>query len=75
MLFRKKKKQLFGGNITPSCDYCQYNLGEEGTFLCSKNLTMENGKCKRYRYDPLMRRPKSFPALPAGRYSADEFKL
>ena len=72
---RKKKKPLFGGNIEPSCAYCRHNSGTGEQVVCSLRKERKDGSCKNYRYDPLMRRPKSFPALPAGRYSADEFKL
>lgn len=73
-MFRKKKKQLFGGQIPPSCAYCRHNGGSAEQPLCALRLTLKNGKCKKYEYDPLMREPKPAPSLSGG-YRAEDFQL
>ena len=74
-MFGRKKKSLFGGGIEPSCAHCRHNGGTGGATVCSLRLEMKKGKCKKYRYDPLMREPRSAPDLRAARYSEDDFKL
>ena len=75
MFHKKKKRTLFGGNIPPDCAYCRHNSGKSGQVLCSLRLTMENGKCKRYQYDPLLREPRQAPSLRTEQYSEEDFKL
>ena len=76
MFGRKKKKNntpLFGTDIEPSCAYCQNNTVAQGEIRCRIGQIPENDCCKRYRYDPLRRTPKSQPKL--GSYSAKDFEL
>ncbi len=76
MLFQKKqKKALFGGSIPPDCAYCQHNRGKPGQVLCALRMAMENGVCKQYRYDPLLREPRQGPTLHTGQYSEKDFEL
>lgn len=73
---RKKKPDtpLFGSAVPPSCDYCDNNLCPSGPAACRFGLKLsEEGKCKRYRYDPMLREPKIMPPLPE--HDPDEFKL
>lgn len=76
MLFRKKKKPLFGADIEPECGYCRRNGAKQGDSpFCTLGLTPKNGKCKKYEYDPLRREPRPAPPLRADRYSEEDFKL
>lgn len=76
MLLRKKQKHaLFGGDVPPDCAYCQHNSGKDGQVLCSLRAAMVNGKCRRYRYDPLLREPNPAPALHKEQFSPEDFKL
>ena len=76
MLFRKKQKRaLFGGDIPPDCAYCQHNSGKAGQVLCSLRGHMADGKCRQYRYDPLLREPRPAPTRHKGQFSAGECKL
>lgn len=77
MLFGKKKKKraLFGGDIPPDCAYCQHNSGKSGQVLCSLRSVMKDGKCKLYRYDPLLREPREAPSIKTEQYSPEDFKL
>lgn len=75
-MFKKKKKALFGGGIEPDCRYCRHNGAQaEGRALCTLGLEMKNRKCKKYRYDPLMREPRSAPPICPEQFSEDDFKL
>lgn len=74
MSLRKKDTPLFGQGIPPSCEYCDYNLSPSGPPVCRLGLKLsEEGKCRRYRYDPISREPKNLPPLPE--HDPEEFKL
>ncbi len=76
MLFKKKKKRaLFGADIPPDCAYCQHNSGAPGQVLCAVRASMTDGKCRQYRYDPLLREPRPRPALHNDGYTEEDFKL
>jgi len=70
---RKKKTQLFGNNVEPKCEYCNYNCGDED-ISCALNQSPENGFCKKYEYNPLMRKPKT-QTLFNNDFTEDDFKL
>ncbi len=75
-MLKKKKTPLFGGSIPPSCGYCCYNGCPEGQPVCTLRLVPEEeGKCRSYLYNPLMREPKPAPQLRAGAYQPEDFKL
>lgn len=69
MLFRKK--------IERSCRYCvRSTLLEDGQVLCSKKGFGSNeGKCFRFKYDPLKRVPAKAKALDFARYEDTDFTL
>lgn len=73
-MFGKKKKVLFGGNIPPSCEYCLKNAGSSDEVICTLKLEMKNGKCKKYVYNPLMRKPRPKVQV-RNDFSKDDFKL
>ncbi len=67
-------KKLFGKNIPPSCEYCQYCVKRNGgAKVCRYGLTSDDKVCSKYTYDPLKREPKVRPKLPE--FTADDFKL
>lgn len=77
MLFHHKKI-LFGNGIDPSCRYCSLCLAEnpDGTFTCKrdpKRPKPDDGTCRSFHYDPLMRKPRTDEKLPT--YDASDFKL
>ena len=67
------KKDLFGQNIDPSCAYCENYIFEKDAAYCRKGKEIKNGKCRHFRYDPLMRVPTA--NAPLNSYSAEDFKL
>lgn len=74
MSLRKKTPPLFGRDIPPDCAYCDYNASAPERPVCRLGLKRpENGKCARYRYNPLLREPKTPPPLPE--HDPEEFKL
>ncbi len=76
MFGRKRKKGLFGSTVAQDCAHCRHNGGRQGEKpLCTLRLEPENGKCKKYAYDPLRREPRRAPTLPREDYSEADFKL
>jgi len=68
------KKKLFGSQIDTNCEYCSYNTGTEEEPVCSKGIEIkEDGTCRRFSYDPLMRNPRALP--PLREYDLDDFSL
>ncbi len=67
------KNKLFGQNISPDCSYCENAVFENEMVYCKKGKQIQNGKCRAFRYDPLMRVPKNLSFNK--KYSADDFKL
>ncbi len=67
-------KKLFGKNITPSCEYCQFSVKKKGgNTICRYSIPSEDRVCKKYIYDPLKREPKNTPNIP--RFSPEDFIL
>ena len=69
MLFRKK--------IEPSCSYCVYaaNLANEQILCSKKGVVSPDGKCVRFRYDPIKRIPVKPKALDFSKYNDEDFSL
>lgn len=67
------KKKLFGQNISANCSYCENSIFEKDMVYCKKSKRINNGKCRAFSYDPLMRKPKTL--FFKNNYSADDFKL
>lgn len=70
------KKKLIGSNIQPKCEYCKHSvaLQESDTVLCPlAGVTVSDNACKKFKYDPLKRKPRSAPVLT--QYSEEDFSL
>ncbi len=69
------QKRLFGADIKPDCAYCSKNATPAlPNVTCTAGCKIdENGVCKRFSYDPLLRKPKTQPVL--GSFDKDEFAL
>lgn len=67
------KKKLFGKNIIPNCAYCENSTAENEIVYCKKGKRIQNNKCRAFRYDPLLRSPKS--SAFKNQYTADDFKI
>lgn len=69
MLFRKK--------IQPSCSYCTHAARlSDGQILCSKKgVVSPDGKCMKFRYDPIKRIPVKPKALDFSKYNPEDFSL
>lgn len=69
MLFRKK--------IQPSCSYCTHGAHlADGQILCSKKgVVSPDGKCMKFRYDPIKRIPVKPKALDFAKYDPEDFSL
>ena len=73
--WKKKKQPLFGGNVPPSCAYCQHNGGAGDRVVCALRRQPEGDACKKYRYDPLLREPKPAPSLRTDQFRPEDFQL
>ena len=67
------KKKLFGQNIPPACSYCENAVVENEMAYCKKGRRINGGKCRAFRYDPLMRVPKT--SFFKKKYTADDFRI
>ena len=67
MLFRKK--------IERRCQYCARcaKLGQDTALCTKKGVVLLDGSCRRFRYDPLKRKPKQPVELP--QFDASDFEL
>lgn len=65
-MFGKKKRPLFGQNISPACVYCAHSNTANGLhcMLGSQKSCLESDSCRKFVYDPLRRIPKKAPPLP-----------
>ncbi|HZJ78808.1 MAG TPA: hypothetical protein VFD52_08430 [Clostridia bacterium] len=62
-----KRKLLNVKEIPPSCSYCIYGrLSPDGEcILCIKKGVMRtDSSCRKFKYNPLNRRPKEKPLIP-----------
>ena len=46
---------------------------EQGFIVCQKSKVLRDGKCRAFRYDPLLRVPQSVSI--SGNFTAEDFKL
>lgn len=69
----KMKQQIFGNNIVPSCIYCEHSKTEGDSQFCTVNKQLQNGKCKKFKYNPIMREPKGM--APLKEFDREEFTL
>ena len=69
------KKNLFGKYIEQNCIYCENSeTDSNGDVFCKIEKHSERkDKCKRFKYDPLKRKPSISPKLPT--YNPDDFSL
>lgn len=66
--------KLFGNTIEVKCDYCSHaDKDENDVIFCTKKRAITDGKCFRFKYNPLMRIPKGAPVLP--KYNPEDFQL
>ena len=67
------KYKLFGKNISPDCSYC-LNADLSGAKpVCVKDRMIQDGRCRAFRYDPLMRVPVSVSI--SGSFTAEDFRI
>ncbi len=72
----KKKSKLFGNNISPACEYCEYGSksSDNAMILCSKKgVVSPFYSCNKFVYMPTKRIPKRQQNLPE--FTQEDFKL
>ena len=69
MLFRKK--------IEKSCSYCKFGtkLDDEEVLCARKGLVSIDGKCRKFRYEPLKRIPAKPKAQNFESFKEEDFSL
>lgn len=67
---KRSASAFFGRSIPPRCEYCAHSTPDG--CQCGRTFP-EEGVCKAYRYDPLLRVPLTPPPLP--KYDPEEFNL
>lgn len=73
-MFGRKKKPIFGNEITPDCSYCVHGPGPAKD--CSCRQLGEDGasaSCRAFQYDPLLRTP--YAPAQIKKHDPDEFEL
>lgn len=71
-----KSKLLEKKKYPPACEYCKHGRlspDEESVLCIKKGIVETDGKCRKYAYDPLKRRPKK--PLIVERANPSEFEL
>lgn len=69
-------KLLLNKKIQPKCEYCQRgSRTKDGTMiLCvKKGIVALHYKCRKFKYDPLLRDPQSRPELP--KFDPSDFEI
>ena len=66
--------RLFGNHIEPNCEYCDNCIENgKGVTICRAKREIKDGKCFRFKYNPLLRVPHEMPRLP--QYDPKDFEL
>jgi hypothetical protein len=69
--------KIFKGNIEPQCAYCEFAEIKQGAevALCRKigGIMQLHSKCKKFKYDPLKRQPKT-PSFNSD-FSKEDFEI
>lgn len=68
---------LFNKKIEPSCSYCIHGsqLDDREVICVKKGIVSSAGKCRKFEYDPLSRRPPAPVVLDTSSFSEDDFTL
>lgn len=68
---------LFKKDIEPSCTYCRYGrpLGNNEIGCIKLGIVSVDGRCKRFAYNPLARKPTMHLPLNKDRYDEKQFSL
>lgn len=68
---------LFRKNVAKFCSYCVYaGQSGDGRMICSKKgFVSPDGKCRRFKYDPLKRTPARYKAKDFTQFREDDFSL
>ncbi|MDR1927327.1 MAG: hypothetical protein LBQ33_01640 [Oscillospiraceae bacterium] len=76
-MVRSARKALFRWkDFPPACEYCRQGKPspDGSSVLCAeKGVMRKQSHCRRFRYDPLKRRPQRSPFLPE--YDPEQFVL
>jgi hypothetical protein len=69
--------KIFKGNIEPQCAYCEHAqiAPNSNVAVCRKigGVMQSHSKCKKFKYDPLKREPKSISI--SNDFSKEDFQI
>lgn len=68
---------LFRKNVAKFCSYCKHaGQTDHDQMLCTKKgFVSPDGKCWRFRYDPLKRTPARYKAKDFSEFREENFRL
>ena len=69
--------KLYGQNITPSCEICEYvSQRPDNTLSCQyKGAVQKGDKCRKFKYDPCKRIPLKMNTTDFTKYDKDDYTL
>ena len=65
--------KFFDKNIKHDCIYCHNSILLDDSFICTANCFIIDEKCKKFKYDPLLREPRQNPKFL--KYDPSDFLL
>ena len=66
--------RLFGNNRGANCEYCDNcKQADDNIQICKAKKEILNGKCRGFKYNPLLRKPRQISHLP--QYDPKDFEL
>ena len=68
---------LFKKDIEPCCSYCLSGtrISDTEVVCFHRGIVSSGSQCKKFRYDPLKRRPISMAPLKTSQFSEEDFIL
>ena len=67
------KKKMFGNDIIPNCNYCKNFIVTPEESYCEYSKTIKKDKCRKFKYNPLLRVPQTAPAMMT--FSKEDFEI
>lgn len=68
---------MFNSKIEPSCEYCRFGsiLDNEHLICLKRGIISSDSTCRRFKYDPLKRKPSIPNNFSVQDFSKEDFSL
>ena len=68
---------LFNKKIDPCCSYCSTGtrISETEVACLKRGIVSAAGQCRKFKYDPLKRRPPDPAAPVSGKFTGEDFSI